>query len=93
MGYFKIPDKFRLAGREWTVERVGKKRRYGQADMTKCVIRLSARCKDEEEYQHTFLHELMHVIAYAMGWSKFYTNEMRVDGVASLLLQAILTGE
>lgn len=88
-----IPSSFKLGARTWTVKRVGKKKWYGQTSHNECEIRLSSRCKDDEELLHTFLHELTHAIAYAMGWTKFNDDEAKIDGFASLLMQAMTTAE
>lgn len=88
-----VPSQFQLAGRTWTVKRVGKRRWYGQTHCEMCVIKLSARCKDDEELLHTFLHELVHAIAYTMGWTDLNDDEPKIDGVANLLMQALTTGE
>ena len=90
---FKIPSKFRLGGREWIVERVGKKKWFGRCNNATCVIELSARCKNEEEYRHTFLHELTHALLYVMGQNTLFEDERFVDGLSSLLLQVIDSGE
>lgn len=90
---FAIPSSFQLAGRTWTVKRVGKRKWYGQTNSTKCTIKLSTLNKDDEEYRHTFLHELLHACSYAMAWTSFNNNEARIDGLANLLLQVLTTGE
>lgn len=56
------------------------------------MIELSTKCRDNEELAHTFLHELMHAVAYTMNWEKLYNDEAGVDGIASLLLQALSSG-
>jgi hypothetical protein len=58
-----------------------------------CTIKLSARCQDEEEYLHTFLHELNHAIYFTMGNEERYKDEYLIDGHAALLLQALVTAE
>jgi hypothetical protein len=91
--YGKIPSTFRLGGRLWTVKRVGQKKWYGKTDPTACEIELSSRCKDDEELWHTFIHELMHAVAWVMGRHSFHDDEAKIDGVAGLLLQVIATAE
>lgn len=89
---FEVPSQFELAGRTWTVKRVSRRKWFGQTHCELCLIKISARCKNEEELRHTFLHELMHAIAYTMGWTEFNDDEPKIDGVASLLSQALTTG-
>lgn len=85
---FTIPKTFRLGGREWKVKRnVRTKKYYGLSEHTKCVIKLSTLNKSPEEEMHTFLHEVLHAIAYTMGNNKLNKDESKIDGMASLLLQ------
>lgn len=72
---------------------VGKRKWFGQTNHNECEIKLSSRCKDDEELLHTFLHELTHAIAYAMGWNEFNDDEGKIDGFASLLMQTMVTAK
>ena len=69
------------------------KKELGSCDSATCTIVLTTRNRNDEELAHSFLHELMHAVAYTMAWEKFYEDEMKVDGVAGLLLQALSTAE
>ncbi len=86
----KIPSRFELGGRTWHVERgVKGKRWYGHCSSTKCLIRLSTKNKTRREELHTFLHELLHAVKFTMGHKRH--NEVKIDAMASLLLQALTT--
>lgn len=88
----KIPARFRLAGREWKVKRRIKSNKwYGRTHHHKCLIELSTLNKSYEEELHTFLHELLHAVSGTMGWEKFCQDEMKIDAMAALLLQVIMT--
>lgn len=41
--------------------------------------------------EQTFLHELMHYIFYVLGEAELRKNEQLIDGIASLLHQAMTT--
>lgn len=88
-----IPSTFELAGRTWTVKRVGKKKWYGRTRGGNCLIELSTKSKDDEELMHTFLHELLHAILYTQGDDKLFYDEFFVDSSASLLMQALTTAK
>lgn len=88
----KIPKTFRLGGRTWHVKRGVKMRKsLGKCHPFHCLIEISSNCRDKEEEKHTFLHELMHAIAYTMAWEKLFNDEEGIDGIASLLLQVLTT--
>lgn len=83
-----IPKTFQLGGRTWRVKRgLQLKGRLGETDGQRCVIRLSARCGTGEEELHTFYHELMHAIAFTIGWKELNDDEEKIDALANLLLQ------
>ncbi len=88
---FEIPREFVLAGRTWKVKRVGKRKWYGSTFSHSCEIHLSSCCDTPELLAHTFLHEVLHAVATAMGWTKFNEDEDKVDAMASLILQALTT--
>ena len=85
----KIPNRFTLGGREWTVEVYNvigdEPELYGDCDSQECVIRLK-NCGGEV-MQHTFYHELTHAICFTLGWKKFNEDETKVDTLAGLFLQ------
>lgn len=86
----KIPKRFMLGGREWTVKRgVKMKNLYGSCSGSRCEIKLSTKNQTRTEELHTFCHELLHAICYTMGWKRLNKNESKIDAMASLLLQAI----
>lgn len=75
------------------MKHVGRRKWFGRTNSGTCVIELSSRCKDDEEYLHTFLHELNHAIFWAMSKEKLWSDESLVDGHAGLLLQALVTAK
>lgn len=87
----KIPSEFQLGFRTWTVKHVGKRKWYGRTYPSECRIELSSLNENAEAELHTFVHELLHAVAVTMGWSKFNDNEMRIDAMAGLLIQAMTT--
>jgi hypothetical protein len=86
----KIPKSVTIGGRTWRVIRgVKHKSWYGNCSSSRCVIELSTKNKTKEDELHTFHHELLHAIAYTMGWGKFNRDETKIDAMAGLLLQAL----
>ncbi len=85
----KIPNEFKLGGRDWTVEVHdlidGEPDLYGDCDGFECVIRLKKGKMDA--MQHTFYHEFVHAMCYTLGWKKFNEDEAKVDTLAGLVLQ------
>lgn len=89
-----IPKTFQLGGRTWTVKRrVRSKKWYGRTHQSECRIELSTYNKNEEEELHTFMHELLHAVAGTMGWEKLNNDEVKIDALAGLLVQAMQTSE
>lgn len=89
-----IPTSFQLGGRTWTVVRnVKSKKELGSCSSATCTIKLTTLNRNDEEELHTFYHELLHAIAYTMAWGKFFVDELKIDGVAGLLAQALVTAE
>ena len=88
-----IPTTFQLGGRTWRVERGAKlkKKQFGDTSPELALIRLSTKCKTDEDAELTFLHELMHAIAFTMGWDELNEDEMKIDAVAGLLRQFLTT--
>jgi hypothetical protein len=87
----KIPRRFKLAGRTWTVKRRKYKKRWlGQTDGARCTIKLNlAHNHSAAELEHTFCHELMHAIGFTIGSNKLINDEQFVDAVGGLLAQAL----
>ena len=85
----KIPQRFILGGRDWTVEIHdvidNEPELYGDCDSMECVIRLKRGGMDV--MQHTFYHELTHAICFTLGWKKFNEDEDKVDTLAGLFYQ------
>lgn len=44
-----------------------------------------------QDIHHTFYHELCHAIAMTMGWTEWNENEDKIDAVAGLLHQFVIT--
>lgn len=89
-----IPKTFELAGRTWKVRRVKRiKDAYGKCRASRCIIELSDECSDGPELMHTFLHELLHAVAYTRGDKKGFFDEYRIDSTSALLLQALTTAK
>ena len=64
-----IPNKLIIEGEDWTVDLIENTnhklgtRKFGESDMTECLITLDANHRTEQ----TFLHELVHIIGYNHG--------------------------
>jgi hypothetical protein len=86
---FTPPVSFKLGGRTWKVERVEKRGQWlGKCSPSRCRIRLNMhRIKNNEELMHTFMHELLHAVCFAMGWEALNDDEDKIDAMASLLVQ------
>ena len=86
----KIPSKFSLGGRTWTVEFVDliddDVNVLGSTDSDQCLIQLKAGLVGELA-DHTFYHELVHAMFFTMGWSSANKSEGKVDALGNLLYQ------
>ena len=91
---FKIPDKIQIAGRtikiEFDKKLLSESDCYGESSVTESKITL---CNDkrisEETINVTFIHEVFHLILYAMGEEKEFVNEKFVSKISEMLYQFI----
>lgn len=82
-----IPSEFQLGGFTWKVVR--RKRllgKYGDCNLATRTIRILDTI-DQPLKEQTFLHELMHAIAFAMGINQEAHNEQEIDAFAMYLHQ------
>lgn len=87
-----IPTTFRVANRKWTVvfdpdldEGCDGETRYEKAEV---ALRPGL---DKTYTEHTFLHELVHVMFGALGWEDDNADEGAVDSLAGLIHQFLQT--
>ena len=89
-----IPKKFKLGGRDWTVEfhhlLDNDHSVLGDTDADECVIRLRKNMKPDLLH-HTFYHELCHAIAITLGWKKLNDDEDKIDSLGGILYQYLKT--
>lgn len=85
----KLPSEFQVANLTWRVRFKRLKHERGKANFRNRTITLDVLLKDDEEMMlQTFLHELLHVCSFSMGWDKVNNDEPRIDALAGLLAQA-----
>lgn len=97
----RIPKRFKLMGKEYTVEYMPKLNftdgAVGIAYHRTRRIGLQTDCpeypRSKEENEQTFLHELTHHILHVMEHSKLCDNEKFVNMFAGFLHQALTTME
>jgi hypothetical protein len=93
----KIPTKLSLYGLDINVvtnnEFVKMSGCIGKADYNRQMIVLDREAASEQITEQSYLHELTHFILFVMEEHELRTNEKFVDRFASLLHQAITTGE
>ena len=98
---FKIPASFWLYGQKISVVMVPalieEQDAVGEALYRHNVIRIQGNTESVHRpgshIEATFLHELIHMILYALGEDDLRKNEKLVDGMARLLHQAFITFE
>ena len=103
MNKVKIPTKFQLLGQEIEVvfddELYFKEaqNRLGLCDFDNNIIYIqpdsSIIPRPETQIEHTYLHELTHMILIAIGKNELASDESFVDMFAGLLLQILKTSE
>ena len=95
----KIPQHFSLMGREieviWLDDLEDKGEAAGRASWKRGEIELQEPKKDADRayVEQAFLHELVHLILWAMSEDDLSENERFVDLFGGLLHQAMVTGE
>ena len=94
-----IPTKFTLGAREWTVkymepeelDKLGEQKGILGLCQSHCATILINKNQTKQDQEHTFYHELCHAIAMTMGWTKWNTDEDKIDAVAGMFYQFIMT--
>jgi len=97
----QIPKRFKLLGHEINVTEspadyynLG---RYGSCSFEGKVISMVPKSDSfpitQSSYEHTFMHELVHMCLYHTEQSELNKNENFVDAFAGLLHQALTTME
>lgn len=90
-----IPKSFTLVNRRWQVfdvtdnDMASDWDRHGDCDAAKAVIRI--KLDNEENAEHTFLHELMHALFNMSTKPELSDNEELVDSMAAGLHQYLQT--
>lgn len=79
-----IPEKFTLAGSEWTVSYVDELIDMGLCNPSTYEIHIRAGMNEQAEVA-TFFHELVHAIKFTMGETGH--DEKEVEGFGNLLCQ------
>jgi len=87
-----IPARFTMMNRRWTV-RLGTDLKKGvdgecRYEHAEIVLRPGM---DKKYTEHTFLHELSHCIAGALGWETFNADEGKIDALGGALHQFLQT--
>lgn len=98
---FTIPASFWLYGQKIYVsmspDLIERENATGQALYRRDVIEIQANTisinRPRSHIEVTFLHELLHMILYAMGEDDLRNNESMIDEMAKLLHQAFITAE
>ena len=98
---FNIPTSFWLYGQKISVvmapDLIERENATGQALYRRDVIEIQANStsinRPRSHIEVTFLHELLHMIFYAMGEDALRNNEQMIDEMAKLLHQAFITAE
>jgi len=101
MGTITIPKTFKLLGQTVTVcydsTLRSEHEALGLTVLDKNQIRLQPSTKtfpmSKDKTAHVFCHELVHLIFYHAGFHKDCTDERKVDLIAGLLHQALITAE
>jgi ketopantoate reductase len=96
-----IPKKFKLMGSTFTVEynddMCKGAEAFGLASYDTNKIYLSTKVNNDpinqDQIEHTFLHEVVHHILHIMGKEKLNSNEKFVDMLAGFLHQLLTTSE
>ena len=97
----KIPKRFKLLGHTIEIseepERFFERGAYGacsyEGKWIKIVPKSDSHPVTQSSIEHTFLHELTHVLLYHTEQSQLSDNEKFVDTFAGLLHQALTTME
>ena len=95
---FVIPQEFKLGGHVFKVnlekDVLTVEGEYGSFNEVNHTIRLqSPDPVPVSRVESTFLHELLHAILFELGERELDKNERLIDSIASLLHQALTTGE
>lgn len=88
----RIPTTFDAVNRTWRV-RFGtdmKKKVDGEARYEPATIVIRPGLQPQWT-EHTYLHELVHVIFNALGWDQMNDDEGKVDAMAGILHQILST--
>lgn len=94
---FRIPTSFSIGGELFTVSFVENCTEKdsavdGQAAYSRGKIEIKTNPKETEEYKEfVFLHELVHVLCYAIEEDKLRTNEAFTSRLARALHQVVKT--
>lgn len=85
-GYFHIPDRVKIGGITYSVEKtdkikLGKVNYSGEIDYADCVIRIVP--SNEQKMEADFCHELVHGILDHLGYSEH--DEKKVDELGKAL--------
>lgn len=90
----RIPVRFKIANRTWTVKRRKLKDDFGRCNEGKATITMNAGLEPGSEIEfHTFIHELLHAAAGSMGWAKVNDDETKLDALAGMLAHALQSAE
>lgn len=86
---------FRCANRLWSVRlvaRVDDEGSDGETNTRTGEILILESLSQEQRF-HTLMHELVHVLAYALGWERLDKSEAKVEALGGLLAQILETRE
>ena len=92
----RIPTRFTIINRDYKVVDTPPNKEdppFGQTFFDEAKIELNkVKCgKDRNILEHTFLHELIHVLLNALGHEKLNDDEAFVDSLAAVLHQYMKT--
>lgn len=88
-----MPDKVRIVGIDYKVEYVEvvnkSELRYGEIDFMNCVIRIDKTVPEAVQKQ-TLIHEILHGLCSALGFSELNENENAIHSLASELFCTLI---
>lgn len=89
-----IPKQFTIASHKWQVRYANPGELddgvHGETHYERREV-LLAPDLDQSFTEHTFMHELCHVIAAALGWDRFNNDEGKIDALGGMLHQFLQT--
>jgi hypothetical protein len=93
-----IPREFKLFGQTIKVKYsrtlMDKKNAFGLCDYNKNTITLQQSTRKNiltrEQIEQTFLHEVLHMMTYKLGYPDLSDNETFIDSFAHLLHQVVI---